>query len=753
MAGMWGISFDNAANTADNELMTEARRRYKEAEDFEAIARVRFEYDYKFAHGDTHNKYQWDADLVANRELLDKPCLTVNKVQQHNLLIINDGRMNKPGARIRPVGDEATYEAAQIYQEIIYHIENISSAENVYDHARQFQVNGGWGYWRLTTEPISTRTFDKEIKIKWIKDPKSVYLDPNTNEPDRLDARWGFIFDDMAKELFGKTYPDFKDRVGQNTVFNQSPNNWITQNYIKVARYYYKEEKKEKLVAFNDPEQDQQILKYFSELTPTEKLIYNEIKRRESTLSPDLRSYRERNVVTENVKWVDIAGDIIIDRGDWLGKYIPIIFLGGTVTLIDNIWDCKGHTRALIDPQRIYNYNTSANVEYGALQTKSPWVTAVEAIENFEEYYRTANTSNRAYMPYNAFDEEGNPLPPPKREPPPQPGLAYVEQMKIAQNELMMASGQYQAQMGENENAKSGVAINSRQRQGDKATFHFIDNEAIAIRATAKQLLDLIPKVYDTKRIMQIEARDNRLINLQIDPNAKDAITKLPLTPEQQELARTKQVENLVFNPKVGYYDLMPDAGPSFATRRMEAFNALTQIAAQNPQFMNVAGDILWKVADFPEAQILAERWRKLIPPNITGDAPDPQTEQAMHAAADKIEQQLAIIAQQAKELADKSREFDIKEKELDLRFKEAVVRENRADYDAETKRLTAFGNSGPAISVEQIQPALQQLLIGMLNAGEPGKGDKLAKFLEENAAKTQTPEIKTNGAGLENAQ
>ena len=53
-------------------------------------------------------------------------------------------------------------------------------------------------------------------------------------------------------------------------------------------------------------------------------------------------------------------------------KYIPIVRLVGTETVIDGIWDCKGHTRALLDPQRIYNVNSSANVEFGALQTKSP---------------------------------------------------------------------------------------------------------------------------------------------------------------------------------------------------------------------------------------------------------------------------------------------------------------------------------------------------------------------------------------------
>src|SRR5690606_7347840 len=117
-----------------------------------------------------------------------------------------------------------------------------------------------------------------------------------------------------------------------------------------------------------------------------------------------------------------------------------------------------------------------------------------------------------------AYDDEGNLLPSPQRNSVVAGSQGYVQQMQVAQNELMMASGQYQAQMGENENAKSGVAINARQRQGERATYHFIDNQAIAIRFTGKILLDLIPKVYDTPRVKKIQAQDGSRMNVKIDP-------------------------------------------------------------------------------------------------------------------------------------------------------------------------------------------------------------------------------------------
>jgi len=719
MTTAWGTTWEESTGDPDADIIKEAKERFKKAEQWEAVARIRFDYDYKFANGDTHNKYQWDKEILTNRELMDRPCLTINKTNQHNLQILNDMKQNKPGIRIRPVNDEATFEGAQIFQEIVYHIEYISNAENVYDYASKFQVEAGWGYWRLHVDYIDSKTFDQEIYIKKIKDPRSVYLDPNRNEIDGSDAEWGFVFEDVAKDIWKAKNPKFKDKVGFAPLGNTSTDMWLTQNNIREVEYFRKTRDEDKYVSFFDPENKEQIESLLSELTDQQKELYKEIKSREKQLSRDLRTYQERKVFTDNIEWFKIAGDIIIDRGEWLGNTIPIIPVWGSETVIDGEWDCKGHTRALINPQQIYNYNTSANVEFGALQTKAPWLAATQAIQNFEEYYKTANSKNHSYMPWNAFDEDGNPLPEPKRPNPPQPSPAYVEGLKIAQDEMMMASGQYQAQLGENENAKSGVAINARQRQGDRATYHFIDNQAIAIRRTGKDLIYLIPKIYDTKRIKRIETSDGRMLQVMIDPDAQYAMQNVT-DPNNMQKDKGRPIEEIIFNPGFGQYDIMADTGPSFATRRQEAFSALTQIAAQNKEFMGIAGDLLWKVADFPEAQLLADRWRKIIPPNITGDAPNPAITEAMHKASDQIQQQLAVIAKQTKELADKDKELAIKAQQLDLELKKETAQQARLDYEAETKRLVALGNSGPAISPETIKPIVEQLLKGMIRAGEP---------------------------------
>ena len=706
--------------TEDEKIVQEAQRRFKACEDWEATAWTNFEYDYKFANGDSVNMYQWDNWVVGDRIDAQRPCLTINKTMQHCLQIINDGKQNKPGVNIRPVGEYASFEAAQVYEEIIRHIEYLSNAENIYDKASEFQVIGGIGYWRIVTDWANkSKGFDQEIFLKPIKHPRSVRLDPDIVETDGSDARFGFIFNDVPTDLYKADYPDYAD-AGGSVIFNFNESGWYTKDHVRVCEYFRKNPKKDKWIEFQLPETGEMIEGYLSELkkdNPDAVAMYQEIKKREGNIPLSERTARERTITKNNVEWYKIAGNIIIDRKPWLGEYVPIIRIVGIETVIDGQLDRKGHVRPLLDPQRMYNINSSANVEFGALQTKVPFRAAAASIEGYEDYYKNANVNNYSVLLYNAYDDEGRVLPPPDRLPAPQASPAYVQQMQIAQNEMMMVSGQYQAQMGENENAKSGVAINQRQRQGDRATYHFPDGQAIGIRYTGKQMIDLIPKVYTKKRIMRIEAKDGTILNLTLDPNHPQAMTKM--VPDNPDQITGDKVLDIIFNPNIGNYCVVADTGPSFATRRQEAFNALTQIAAQNKDFMNIGGDLLWKVADFPEAQELARRWRRIIPPNVTGDAPNPQLTAAMEQASQKIEQQLAIITKQTKELADKDREMDLKEAELKLRRDEAIARESREDYKAENDRLSKLGNSGPAITPEQIQPILQQLLKGMLTAGE----------------------------------
>ncbi|MES2367748.1 MAG: portal protein, partial [Pseudomonadota bacterium] len=154
--------------TPDEKIVKEAMRRFAVCATVENDCRIRFIEDIKFANGDADNLYQWDQttrDARGYGTIDERPCLTINKVRQHNLNIINDAKQNKPSVKVKPVGNGATFEAAQVYEGICRHIEYISNAQAAYDTATTFQVQGGIGWIRVTTDypDYNDQSFDQEI--------------------------------------------------------------------------------------------------------------------------------------------------------------------------------------------------------------------------------------------------------------------------------------------------------------------------------------------------------------------------------------------------------------------------------------------------------------------------------------------------------------------------------------------------------------------------------------------------------------
>lgn len=643
----------------DGRIVAEAKRRFGNCQEWESQSRKLFWEDVKFANGDSDNQYQWPGSIYRNRDIEDRPCLTINKTRQHNLQIINDARQNKPSVKVRPVGNEASYEAADTFEGVIRHIEYISNAQEAYDTATKFQVEGGIGYWRIVTDYVGQDSFDQEIYIRRIKDPSSIYLDKNISEKDGSDARFGFIFDDMSLEEYRLAYPKDKQISSTSTLGNTSTVGWLTSDTIRVVEYYRKTKKKDRLITFTDPNTGAKTVTKASKL-PKEV----------SDAIIDDPATKHRIIEEDVVEWYLIAGEQIIDEAIWPGKYIPIVRVIGEETIIDGKLDRKGHTRNLKDPQRQYNYWTSASVEFAAMQSKTPWITPAKAIEGFETFWGNANRQNYAYLPYNHMDDTGQPIPTPTRQQPPSISPAYIEGMKISQQEMMMVSGQQQANFGEPGNEKSGKAINARQRQGENATYHFIDNLSSAIRYTGKILLDLIPKIYDTEqRILKILGEDGTETSVIIDPNARQAW----MANKQKEGIEAQ----IIFNPSVGEYDVMSDVGPAYATQRQEAFNAISQILTQAPELVTKIGDILFKVADFPLADKIAERLEREVPAYIKGEAPPPEVQQAQQQVqmmTGQMQKMQSLLSEMTQQLAEEKLKLKGKDQMRDIDVYKAIT-------------------------------------------------------------------------------
>ncbi len=226
------------------------------------------------------------------------------------------------------------------------HIEYISNAQKqAYSTATEFQVRGGIGWWRVVTDYADDDSFDQEIFIRRVKDPLTIYMDPDIREADGSDAMFAFVFDDMTREEFNEAYPKFKDKVTQNPL--GVTDDWVGKDKVRIAEYYRVVKESDKLVAYIDPISQQRIIERKSKLN---KELFKTVSAK--TRQTKLREIEDRRRLNRFL----IVGNEIAERNIWLGKYIPLVRIIGEETIIEGKLDRKGHTRAQKDPQRIVNY-------------------------------------------------------------------------------------------------------------------------------------------------------------------------------------------------------------------------------------------------------------------------------------------------------------------------------------------------------------------------------------------------------------
>ena len=116
--------------------------------------------DIKFVNGD-----QWPVELQNSRNLESRPVLTINKLDTYCRQVTNQQRQQRPRIKVHATNTQADQKTAQVISGLIRHIEVNSNADHAYDHAFDYAVRMGWGYWRVNTKYIREDSFDQEVMI------------------------------------------------------------------------------------------------------------------------------------------------------------------------------------------------------------------------------------------------------------------------------------------------------------------------------------------------------------------------------------------------------------------------------------------------------------------------------------------------------------------------------------------------------------------------------------------------------------
>jgi len=677
---------------SDSDILTVARARLDMAMSALSDSREDENDDLKFYAGSPDNHWQWPADVLATRGAVQgqtinaRPCLTINKLPQHVRQVTNDQRQNRPGAKVIPVDDNADIEVADIFNGMIRHIEYISDADVAYDTACENQVSYGEGYIRLLTEYCDDNSFDQDIKIGRVRNSFSVYMDPTIQDPTGADQQWCFITEDLTKEEFERMYPDAAPITTLQSlgVGDQSISNWLNEDTVRVADYYYIDYDRATLnlypgnaTAFAGTPEDKQLKAFYGK----------PLKSRESD--------------RPKVRYCKINGYEILEQREWAGRYIPVIRIVGNEFEVDGRLYVSGLVRNAKDAQRMYNYWVSQEAEMLALAPKAPFIGYGGQFEGYEDKWKTANTNNWPYLEVNpdVTDGQGSVMPLPQRAQPPMASSGLLQAKAGASEDIKSTTGQYNASLGMTSNERSGKAILARQREGDVGTYHYGDNLARGVRHVARQLVDLIPKIYDTQRIARIIGEDGDTKMVKINPEQPEPVNKIV---DQNGIVLEK-----IYNPGVGKYDVVATTGPGYATKRQEALEAMAQLLQGNPQLWAVAGDLFVKNMDWPGAQEMAKRFAKTIDPKLMGDSEDnpalAAAQQQMQAMAQEMEQMHQMINNVGKSIEVQ----DMHRKDFEAQVKA---------YEAETKRLAQVQAS---MSPEQIQDIVMGTVHGMITSGD----------------------------------
>jgi hypothetical protein len=662
---------------SDSDILTVARARLDMAVSALAESREDEIDDLRFYAGSPDNHWQWPADVLATRGAVQgqtinaRPTLTINKLPQHVRQVTNDMRQNRPGAKVIPVDDDADVQVAEIFNGMIRHIEYISDADVAYDTACENQVAYGEGYITLMTEYCEPNTFDQDIKIGRIRNSFSVYMDPLIQDPTGADAKYCFITEDLTKAEYERQYPDAApiSTLQSLGVGDQSISNWLNEDTVRIASYYYIDYEKAKLnmypggqTAFQNTPEDKQL-----------RAFYGEPKRTRESVNP-------------KVKYCKINGYEILEQNDWAGKWIPVIRVVGNEFEVDGRLYVSGLVRNAKDAQRMYNYWVSQEAEMLALAPKAPFIGYGGQFEGYEDKWKTANTNNWPYLEVNpdVTDGQGAVLPLPQRAQPPMASSGLLQAKAGASEDIKATTGQYDASLGLGGNERSGKAILARQREGDVGTYHYGDNLTRAVRHVARQLVDLIPKIYDTQRIARIIGEDGETKMVKINPEQPEPVKKIV---DEQGIVIEK-----IYNPGVGKYDVVATTGPGYATKRQEALEAMAQLLQGNPQLWSVAGDLFVKNMDWPGAQEMSKRFAKTIDPKFLEDSDESPALQAAQQQIQAMGQEMEQMHQMIQSVGKSIEMQDLQRKDFEAEIKA---------YDAETKRISAVQ---AGMTEEQIQ-------------------------------------------------
>jgi len=485
--------------------------------------------------------------------------------------------------QVLPAGGKASKDTAALYDGLVRNIENISNASETFNKSGRSMCVKGLDGWEVVQRYVDSNSFDQDLIIEQVPNfLDSVWFGPHTKQ-DASDAPYGWRLVYVTPEDFKQRYPDRSDDGSVNSDRTMTTY-FYRENLILVGKFYYLVSETRELVMMSDGKVYEDDDEFDTIEDDLKKQGITEVRRRERTKQCVYCRMFDVN------GWLGEAKETVFEN------WIPLVPCYGNFDVVEDgkvIW--YGAVEKLMDPQRVYNYTLSREIEEGALAPRAKYWMTPEQAAGHEKALATLNTNSDPVQFFNADPE----LPGPPQQQggaAVNPGLARISE---AMAQLVnVSAGMFAANMGDNPGLQSGKAIGLLQDRGDAGSNKYVQARSVAQRHTGRIIVNAIPRTY-------LPARQVRILD-------EDGSYEMEILGEvviDQQTMRPVVLNDL----SEGQYDVTCNVGPSYKSRQSQTVTAMAEVGALDPTIVDLGGDILLNNIPGPGMTQLAERKRAML--------------------------------------------------------------------------------------------------------------------------------------------
>lgn len=703
---------------------------------------------------------QWTQDEEDDMiKTFRKVPLMANKLGAMSNSLLGEQQQNTPQLQVVPMTN-CDQKTAHLREVIVKDIMFSTDATIAYQVAAAQAAIGGFGAFYVGTDYAHQRSFDLDFCYGYFKDATRTYFDIGAEEPNKTDGMHSGWISRMSRSKFRRMYgKDIEEKISKNMSPTASkeeialavqpnegedPFTWADGEGISILDHFVRKYEKDMLYKLSngravnqeeldeiieksqmmnqrmqEHEQQQEMMRMMQgqgQMQGQEAQEQQQMPMQEPqpfdmdimTLWDDGQPVRiedKRTIKAYKIMHYKIAGDYILEEGEFPAEQLPLVFVDqnsyydktGKQICRSFFGDCK-------DIQRYINYIRTQSAYILKVSRYDQWIGSKKNVQGQDTQLKWGNPNNiQGILTYDESPSGAKP----EQIRPPELSQSLAQQYELAINDLYLATGLYPTRLGQQGNETSGVAINGRERQGSYATETFKNSVNRAITTGGSIVNEMIPRVYDSERVIALMMPEEGMKNITINKQMDDY---------------GEQIENDI---RKGTYEVRLKAGPSYEGQKAEALQSLREVLQVDPESFKLIADLYADNLPLANNIEIKNRLKTMVSPQIieagkTGkmpqengqEQPTPEQQQAqMQQQQMQLEQQykqqLLEIKKQELALKAQQMKIDLEIEHQKLQSEEIAVmgeiEESKMRYMAETQRTESDASIAHANNLVKI--------------------------------------------------